>query len=145
MIFIDSNIWCYYFDKRLPEHQIVREPIRQIITSSEEIISNTIVVMEIAHYLVRHFAEEVARKKIAHFVNLRNLRILGFDTKLMAESIEQLLCYGYSDGLGGRDATIIAAMNSEGIQTLVSHDDAIKRIAKRQPFTVIDPVLTDNL
>ena len=140
MIFIDSNIWCYYFDKRLPEHQLVREPIRQILLSSEELASNTIVVMEIAHYLIRHFEEKAARKKIDHFVNLRNMKILDVDTKLMAESLDYLLTYGYSDGLGGRDATIIAVMNSEGIKTLLSHDTTFKRLAEREVFKVIDPV-----
>lgn len=142
MIFIDSNIWCYYFDKRLPEHQLIREPIRQILLSSEELASNTIVVMEIAHYLVRHFSEKDARKKIEHFVNLRNMKIFGLDTKLMSESLDYLLNYGYSDGLGGRDATILAAMNSESIKTLVSHDDAFKRLAEKMTFKIIDPVRT---
>ena len=143
MIFIDSNIWCYYFDKRLPEHQLVREPIRQILLSSEELVSSTVVVIEIAHYLVRHFAEEDARKKIEHFVNLRNLKILDLDTKLMAESLDYLLDYGYSEGLGGRDSTIIAVMNSEGIKTLASHDDVFKRIAEKMDFKVIDPATTN--
>jgi predicted nucleic acid-binding protein len=142
MIFIDSNIWCYYFDKRLPEHQLIREPIRQILLSSEELASNTIVVMEIAHYLVRHFSEKDARKKIEHFVNLRNMKIFGLDTKLMSESLDYLLNYGYSEGLGGRDATILAAMNSESIKTLVSHDDAFKRLADKMNFKIIDPVRT---
>jgi predicted nucleic acid-binding protein len=142
MIFIDSSIWCYYFDKRLPEHQLIREPIRQILLSSEELASNTIVVMEIAHYLVRHFSEKDARKKIEHFVNLRNMKIFGLDTKLMSESLDYLLNYGYSEGLGGRDATILAAMNSQSIKTLVSHDDAFKRLAEKMTFKIIDPVRT---
>lgn len=142
MIFIDSNIWCYYFDKRLPEHQLIREPIRQILLSSEELASNTIVVMEIAHYLVRHFSEKDARKKIEHFVNLRNMKIFGLDTKLMSESLDYLLNYEYSDGLGGRDATILAAMNSQSIKTLLSHDDAFKRLAEKMTFKIIDPVRT---
>lgn len=142
MIFIDSNIWCYYFDKRLPEHPLVREQIRQILLSSEELVSNTVVVMEIAHYIVRHFTVEDARKKIEHFVNLRNLRILDFDSKLMAESLDHLLEFGYSDGLGGRDATIIAVMNSQGIKTLLSHDDAFRRLSDRVAFKVVDPVIS---
>ena len=140
MIFIDSNIWCYYFDQRLPEHQQVREPIREILMSSEELVCNTIVVMEIAHYLVRHFAEEEAKKKIEHFINLRNMKILGFDAKMMAASLDHLINFGYSDGLGGRDASIIAAMSSHGIKTLMSHDYALKRLSNKLIFNVIDPV-----
>lgn len=140
MIFIDSNIWCYYFDQRLPEHQRVREPLREIILSSEELVCNTIVVMEIAHYLVRRFTEKEVKKKIEYFINLRNMKILGFDTKMMAESLDHIITYGYSDGLGERDATIIAAMNSHGIKTLMSHDDAFKRLSDKLIFNVIDPI-----
>ncbi|MGD0405444.1 MAG: hypothetical protein ABSB10_02165 [Candidatus Bathyarchaeia archaeon] len=56
MIFIDSNMWCYYFDKRLPEHEQVRDIMRKTITS-EDIVCNTLIILEVAHYLVRHFTE----------------------------------------------------------------------------------------
>ncbi len=85
MIFVDSNIWCYYFDRRLPEHEHVREPVREIIRS-EEILCNTIIIMEVAHYLVRHFTEKAARVKIEYFVNLRNMIIIDFNRQMMAES-----------------------------------------------------------
>jgi predicted nucleic acid-binding protein len=85
MIFIDSNMWCYYFDQRLPEHKHVLEPIREIIRS-EEIACNTTVIMEVAHYLVQHFNEETARKKITSLVNLRNLQVSDFDRSLIREA-----------------------------------------------------------
>jgi predicted nucleic acid-binding protein len=144
LIFIDSNIWCYYFDQRLPEHQLVREPIRKILLSSQEIVCNTIVIMEIAHYLVRHFGEKDARNKIEHFVNLRNLRIIDFNGKLMAESLDSLLTYSYSHGLGGRDSTIIASMNSQGIKTLMTHDDVFKRLSDKTLYNVIDPITANH-
>ncbi len=86
MIFVDSNIWCYYFDQRLPEHRYIREPMREII-KSEEIACNTIIVIEVAHYLVRHFKEEAARKKIDFFMNLRNMQIIGFDKLMLTVAI----------------------------------------------------------
>ena len=139
LIFIDSNIWCYYFDQRLPEHQLVREPIRQILMSSQEIICNTVVVMEIAHYLVRHFREEDARSKIEHFIKLGNMKILDFDAKTMAESLDNLLNYNYSHGLGGRDSTILASMNLQGIKTLMTHDNVFQRLPNKT-LNIIDPV-----
>lgn len=141
MIFIDSNIWCYYFDQRLPEHQLVREPIRQILKSSQEIVCNTIVVMEIAHYLVRHFRKEDARSKIEHFIKLGNMKIIDFDSVTMAESIDNLLNYNYSYGLGGRDSTILASMNSNCIKTLMTHDAVFKRLSDKVSFNIIDPVI----
>jgi predicted nucleic acid-binding protein len=139
MIFIDSNIWCYYFDQRLPEHESVREPIREII-KSEEIACNTIIVIEVAHYIVRHFKEKAARKKIDYFINLRNMRIADFNQQMLTDALENLVAHAYSDGLGGRDATIIATLNSQRIGRIVSHDGIFKRLAGKFAFEVIDPI-----
>jgi predicted nucleic acid-binding protein len=139
MIFVDSNIWCYYFDQRVPEHKYVREPMREII-KSEEIACNTIIVMEVAHYLVRHFDEKNARKKIDFFINLRNMQISDFNRGMMQESLESLLEYSYEVGLGGRDATIIATLNSQNIRRIITHDGVFKRLAAKLTLEVTDPI-----
>jgi hypothetical protein len=100
--------------------------------------------MEIAHYLVRHFKETDARKKIEHFINLRNLKILDFSSKLMAQSLESLLNYGYSHGLGGRDSTILATVISQNIETLLTHDGVFKRLSEKILCEVIDPITTEQ-
>jgi predicted nucleic acid-binding protein len=139
MIFVDSNIWCYYFDKRLPEHEQVREPLREII-QSEQIMCNTIIVMEVAQYIVRHFVEDAARKKIDHFINLRNMTIADFNRVTMAEAIDTLMEHAYSTGLGGRDATILATMTAQNIRKVISHDDVFKRLANELMMEVIDAI-----
>ena len=132
-------MWCYYFDQRLPEHEHVRGPLRKII-QSEEIACNTIIVMEVAHYLVRHFAQEDARKKIDCFVNLRNMKIVDFNRQIMTQTLEGLIEYAYTDGLGGRDATVTATLKSQNIKRILSHDDIFKRLAEKLVLEVIDPV-----
>lgn len=139
MIFIDSNIWCYYFDQRLPEHNKVREYMRNVIMS-KEIASNTLVAMEVAHYLVRHFGQESARKKIEFFVNLQNIAIEDFNRQAMVEALKYLLEYAYPVGLGGRDATVIATIASQGIKQIVSHDDIFKRLSIKLGIEVVDPI-----
>mgnify|MGYP001207992239 CR=1 FL=1 len=139
MIFVDSNIWCYYFDQRVPEHKHIREPMREIITS-EEIACSTIIVMEVAHYIVRHFDEKNARKKIDFFINLRNIHISDFNRHMMQESLESLLEHSYSDGLGGRDATIIATLKSQNIKRVITHDAVFKRLAAKLTLHVTDPI-----
>ena len=139
MIFVDSNVWCYYFDKRLSEHEGVVEFMREIILS-EMIVCNTIIVMEVAHYLVRHFTKDVARKKIEVFVNLRNLNIEDCNRQIMVQSLENLVEYAYTDGLGGRDATIIATVKSLSVKKIVSHDDIFKRLSNKLALEVVDPV-----
>ena len=138
MLFVDSNIWCYYFDTRLPEHLRVRDAVREII-KTQEIACNTVIVMEVAHYLVRHFTEKVARKKIEVFVNLINLEIADFNRNACNESVETLLAYAYNEGLGGRDASVIASMKLLNVKKIVSHDDIFRRLAKKLELEVIDP------
>lgn len=142
MIFVDSNMWCYYFDQRLPEHEHVREAIRVII-KSEEIACNTIIVMEVAHYLVRHFPAKAARKKIDYFINLRNMKIADFNKQIMTETLETLIQHAYTDGLGGRDATVIATLKSLHINKIISHDNIFKRLATKLALEVIDPIPTN--
>ncbi len=135
---MDSNIWCYYFDQRLPEHASVRDAIREIV-KSEQIACNTVIVMEVAHYLIRHFSEKIARKKIETFVNLSNLDIADFNRHTLNEAVEGLLTYAYPEGLGGRDATVIATMKLQNITKIVTHDDIFRRLANRLELEVIDP------
>jgi predicted nucleic acid-binding protein len=138
MLFVDSNIWCYYFDQRLPEYASVRDAMREII-KSEEIACNTVIVMEVAHYIVRHFAEKVARKKIETFINLANIEIADFNRQAMNQTIETLLAYAFNEGLGGRDATVIASMKLQNIKKIVSHDYVFKRLANKLELEVFDP------
>ena len=141
MMLVDSNIWCYYFDQRLPEHEHVRKPMREII-KSKEIACNTIIVMEVARYLVRHFTERTARRKIDFFINLANMKIADFNRQTMTEALENLIEYAYTDGLGGRDATVIATMISQNIKKIISHDDIFKRLASKLKLEVVDPAQT---
>jgi predicted nucleic acid-binding protein len=113
--------------------------MREII-KSEEIDCNTIVIMEVAHYLVRHFKEKSCRKKIDFFINLRNMKIADFDRQMLTETLGHLLEHAYSDGLGGRDATIVATLNSEGITRIFSHDGVFKGLASKLAYEVIDPI-----
>jgi predicted nucleic acid-binding protein len=138
MLFVDSNIWCYYFDQRLPEYTSVRDAMREII-KSEEIACNTVIVIEVAHYLVRHFTEKNARKKIETFINLTNIDIADFNRQALNQTVETLLAHAYTEGLGGRDATIIASMKLQNIKKIVSHDDIFRRLANKLELEVIDP------
>jgi len=139
MIFVDANMWCYYFDRRLPEHKYVREPLRNII-QTEEIACNTVIVMEVAHYLTRNFVEDEVRKKIEYFVNLRNMNIADFNRSLMTESLENLIEHAYTEGLGGRDATIISTLKAFNLKKMFSHDDIFKRLAPKLGLEIIDPI-----
>ena len=53
LTFIDSNIWCYYFDRSSQEHETVSECLEQILDEGSVAI-NTVVAMEVAHYLIKN-------------------------------------------------------------------------------------------
>ena len=49
---VDSNIWAYYFDANLPEHESVVSFLDPQINSGNIAVS-TIIIVEVAHYLFK--------------------------------------------------------------------------------------------
>ncbi|MFP3952053.1 MAG: type II toxin-antitoxin system VapC family toxin [Candidatus Bathyarchaeia archaeon] len=143
MVFIDSNIWCYYLDARLPEHVHVREQVREIIRDGEVHI-NTVIAMEVAHYLTRNLEEPEADEKIKSLINLRNMNIIDFNKSLMTLSLEYLTRLARSEGLGGRDSTILASLDAKRLDTLLTHDEALKSLAQRMDVKTLDPIPTEH-
>jgi predicted nucleic acid-binding protein len=60
LIFVDSNIWCYYFDRSSQEHNIVSDKLEQVLDGGVAI--NTVVELEVAHYLIKNLGSEGKRK-----------------------------------------------------------------------------------
>jgi len=56
LIFVDSNIWCYYFDRSAQEHNAVSKSLEQVLDGGVAI--NTVVAMEVAHYLIKILGSE---------------------------------------------------------------------------------------
>ena len=132
MTFIDSNIWCYYFDRSAKEHDAVSKCLELILEGRVAI--NTVVAMEVAHYRIKNLGN-LGKKKMDLFLSYP-MEIVDFDQSLIRESIEYLAKYSQT-GIGGRDATILASMQELGIQSLMTHDRAFKRI---EFIEVIDPI-----
>jgi predicted nucleic acid-binding protein len=133
LIFIDSNIWCYYFDRSAQEHDIVSDKLEHALEGSVAI--NTVVEMEVAHYLIKNLGAQ-GKMKMDVFLSFP-MEVVDFDQYLAKKSIELLAKFSQT-GIGGRDATILAAMEVLGIKKLMTHDRAFKRIDK---IEVIDPMV----
>ena len=133
LIFIDSNIWCYYFDRSALEHDIVSEKLEQAL--DEGVAINTVIEMEVAHYLIKNLGVQ-GKKKMDVFLSF-HMQVVDFDQYLAKRSIELLAKFSQT-GIGGRDATILAAMEELGIKKLMTHDRAFKRI---DSIEVIDPIV----
>ena len=147
MIMVDSNMWIYYFDESLEEHKYVKEPIRRIILGEEGILANTIVIQEVAHYLVRHEPENEFWEDINYISRLRSLELLDFNYDMMQKALKLLSKY-WNYGIGGRDAVLSATMVMNGVNEIMTHDGAFKKLRSKideiENFDVIDPVPEKN-
>ncbi|MHA2472585.1 MAG: PIN domain-containing protein [Promethearchaeota archaeon] len=62
IIFIDSNYWIYLFDKTTAEHEFVKKHFNNIYDKTILAV-NTVVIMEVMHYLVKRLGPEIAKEK----------------------------------------------------------------------------------
>jgi uncharacterized protein len=93
---------------------------------SDTVAINTIIIMELAHFLIKSLGPVSGGEKLALFLRFP-LVISDIDYKSVLESIEMLKRYSHS-GIGGRDATILAMMYKKGEKKIMTHDQALKKI-----------------
>ena len=136
MIAVDSNIWIYYLDPTLPEHEKVK-PILEKVISSEEILTSTIIWMEVANYLfkVSSMPRSELAQKIKKLLRLSTMKIADFDIDTLNSGID-ILEEKYRHRIGGRDAAILATMKKHGVSKLMTHDKGFVGVG----VEVIDPV-----
>jgi len=129
---VDSNIWFYYFNRSATEHEAVAEKLEQILENGVAI--NTVVAMEVAHFLIKSLGSE-GKRKVDVFLSY-SMEIVDFDQYLARKSVEYLERYSQA-GIGGRDATILASMEELETRKLMTHDKAFKRL---DFIEVVDPI-----
>lgn len=101
---------------------------------SESIAVNTVMIMELAHFLVKSLGPVGGGEKLGL---LRfPLTVYDLDYKGLLDSVEMLKRYSHL-GVGGRDATILAMMRRRGVKRMLTHDEALKKVGGLE---VIDPV-----
>jgi predicted nucleic acid-binding protein len=134
MLTIDTNIWAYYFDGDCPEHKSVVGPVEKAL-KSEQIAVNTIIVMELAHFLVKGLGPQIGGEKLDQFLRFP-LIITDFNYQHALSAIEMLKKYSHL-GIGGRDATLLAMMDVAGEKRIMTHDETLMKVDWLKP---IDPV-----
>lgn len=134
MLIIDSNIWAYYFDKDASEHPFVVDKVEDFL-GSEKIAINTVIIIEVAHFLVKNLGPVIGRSKLDIFLSFP-FTISDLDYDLTLRAVEFLAKYSHQ-GIGGRDATILATAEALGLNKIMTHDEAFKRIDR---LKVIDPI-----
>ncbi|OLS22042.1 MAG: tRNA(fMet)-specific endonuclease VapC [Candidatus Heimdallarchaeota archaeon LC_2] len=134
VVFIDTNIWCYYFDQSAEEHENVSKYLEALF-SSTKVVVNTVIIIELAHYLIKNLGPIRGREKVDKLLQ-SDLVIQDFSLSQTIVAVTKLAEYSHT-GIGGRDATILATMEELGIKQLVTHDHSFKQIDN---ITVEDPI-----
>jgi len=130
---VDSNIWAYYFDVDAPEHKFVVPEVKKAL--QEGVLINTVVAMEVAHFLIKNLGPVLGKEKFDAFVGFP-LLIDELDFELVGSAMAELCKYSHL-GIGGRDATLLASMRRRRVDRIMTHDEALKRVPD---IKAIDPV-----
>ena len=134
IIFVDSNYWIYLFDKTTIEHESIKDHFN-ILYDEAVLAINTVVLMEVMHYLVKRLGSEMAKEKWELFSSIDfvvgNLEFGDLDF------IFSTLCKYSHTGIGGRDATILSFLENNQIHQICTHDNAFKKIPNLE---IIDPI-----
>jgi len=140
MIVVDSNIWDYYLDPTTREHRFVKDELEAVVRS-EEILTSTVIWMEVAHYLYRvsRLPRERLEERIKTLTRLTTMTVVSLDLDLYYESLK-VLSETWAYPVGGRDATILAMMKRRGVKRIFTHDRDFKKLAEDGLIEVIDPI-----
>lgn len=133
----DANVWIYYVDQTLEEHEAVVDTVDPII-EAEPLFTTTVLQMEVVHYFHTQFEEPDER--VDRFLGLEDVLVAD----LTSEDIEvgaDILRSNPHAGIGGRDATVLAAMQRYDVSRLWTHDTGLRRVGETADWLeVTDPV-----
>jgi predicted nucleic acid-binding protein len=136
MYCIDANVWEYFFDSGLDEHERVRDPVAEIL-ADEPVFTTTVLQMEVVHYLTNQLAD--SEPSVDRFLRLEDVTV----AELTSDDVDRaatLLAEHDGTGIGGRGATVLAAMERYDVERLWTHDTGLKRLDDRLDWlTVTDP------
>jgi len=136
MYCFDANVWIYYFDGRLPEHEPVADTVDPILRE-RPLFTTTVLQMEVLHYLHRSLDSQ---QHADEFLDVDRAAVASLRPEDVQRSNEILENFG-DLGIGGRDATVVAAMERNGVSSLLTHDTALLQLGDELEWlSVIDPV-----
>lgn len=137
MYCLDTNVWVYYLDADLPEHEAVHEAVSDLLRS-EPLFTTTVLQMEVVHYVSNQLKD--SKPVIEGFLTAEG----ATTDSLSPDDVERaalILHEHQNSGLGGRDASVLAAIEEHDVTELWTHDSALKAVAHESvDVSVYDPV-----
>lgn len=140
MYCLDANIWVYYFDSELDDHERIAHHIDTIL-GREPLFLPAVVAMEVVHYL----SNQIVRSEplVETFLHLDGTTTAPLTVADVRRASALLETHG-NTGIGGRDAAILATMQRHAVSTLWTHDGALVAVAESLDWLdVVDPVVDD--
>ena len=134
IVFIDSNYWIYLLDKTCDEHDYIVDHFKVLYDNSSLAI-NTIVMVEIMHYLIKRLGTTIAKQKWQLFSSI-DFIVGNLEFEQLDRIFDVLSKFSHT-GIGGRDASILSFMEDNNITKLCTHDKAFKKIPD---IEIIDPI-----
>jgi predicted nucleic acid-binding protein len=114
-------------------HKFVVSEVRKAL--QEGALINTVVAMEVAHFLVKNLGPVLGKEKFDIFMGFP-FEVEGLDLEPVKAAMNEPCKYSHL-GVGGRDAMLLASMRRKHVDKLVTHDEALKRVPHVE---AIDPV-----
>lgn len=137
MACLDANVWIYYIDAGLDEHEVVSRRVDDLVRSRPLFVT-TVLQTEVLHYASKQLADRSA--VFQTFLTGEDVSV----AELTVEDVERaadLLTTHDQVGIGGRDATVLAAMERHDVSQLWTHDEALCRMDDHLEWLeVVDPV-----
>ena len=65
---IDSNMPCFYFDQSCKEHKKAVASLEHAMAKKQPLLSNTVVIMEVSHFLVKNLGPRIGKEKADIFI-----------------------------------------------------------------------------
>lgn len=139
MIAIDSNVWIYYCDSTTPEHERVREMVRSALERGRVLV-NAVVPLEVTHYLTKRRKPDGQSRFEEACLRTENVVVEALGERDVVGS-RRLLHEHDATGIGGRDASLVATMETRNVAELWTHDGGLERLGDALDWlTVVDPV-----
>lgn len=137
MYCLDANVWIYFLDSSLSEHDRVFEDVSTIVRS-KPMFAPTVVQMEVVHYVANQLPNP--GPTIERILSAEDVQVADL-TKGDVRRASELLREFEQAGIGGRDASVLAAMERHDVSPLWTHDEALLRMGERLDWLdVTDPV-----
>lgn len=137
---LDANVWIYYLDEDLPEHDGVVDRVGDVVRS-EPLFVTTVLQLEVLHYVSNQMDD--SGMVLDTFLTGDDVNVADL-TSPDVERASELLGTHRKAGIGGRDASVLAAIERNDVSRLWTHDTALRHVVEELDWLdVVDPVADD--